>query len=162
MNRTTTALALAAFALAAAFGATTAQASAANFNVSFVMKNVDPSSSVSMIRVTDPLPSTVTGLIAPPAAIARLSFDPNSGNATYSEALPTLTQPRQVSFVYAKAADGSAPCTFTIKMTRDSNPSPYLLHFTSSDSARCIVPGDARSSDGQFTSGVYELDWSST
>jgi len=159
MNRSIKALALAAFALAAAFGATTAQASATNFNVNFKFKNMDPlATSYSMIR-TSTLPATVTGL---PAAwsVPRLSFDPSSGNAVYSDTLPAAGFYKQVSIDYSNASDGiSNKCTFTIQVSKDSNVKPYLLHFTTS--APCIVPGDVRSSDGQFTSTAYELDWSS-
>ena len=160
MNRSIKALALAAFALAAAFGATTAQASATNFNVKFNFKNMDPlPTSYSMIR-TSTLPATVTGL---PAAwsVPRLSFDPSSGNAVYSDALPGVGLYKQVSIDYSNASDGvSNRCSFTIKVSRDLNVSPYLLHFSTTSSS-CIVPGDVRSSDGQFTSTAYELDWSS-
>ena len=158
MNQLTKTLALAAVVLAGAFGATTAQASAANFNVNFVVQNND--ASVSMIR-SGSLPSTVTGPINPASAIAPGGSDPASGYATYSDQLPVLGFSKQVSLAYAKASDGTQQCTFTIKVTHDGNAQPYLLHITS-DSARCSVPSsDIRTSDGQFTSQTSLLGWSS-
>jgi hypothetical protein len=162
MNRPIKALALAAFALAAAFGATTAQASATNFSVSFKIKNLDPlQTSYSMIRISS-IPSTVSGLINPASAIARLGTDPGSGTGTYADTLPLVNHFTQVSLTYANASDSvSQQCTFTIRVSRDSNSLPYLVHFTS-DQARCAVPGDARTSDGQFTATPFEMDWSSS
>ena len=151
-------LALAAFALAGALGATAAQASAANFTVNFAVKNND--ASVPMIRSTVPLPTGVTGLIDPAAAILAGGTDPATGNAVYSAPLPTLVSPRQVQLAYAKASDSTASCTFTIKVSRDGNVLPYLLHFAS-DNARCLVPADQRTSDGQFTAQTSILDWAS-
>lgn len=157
MNRLIKTLALAAFGLAGAFAATTAQASATNFNVSFLVHNGDPS--VSMQRVTDPMPTTITG-IGSVAAIPPGGNDPSTGNATYSDTLPTLNQTKSVSFVYGQSG-GGANCTFTIAVSRDSNVQPYLLHF-STDASACTVPGDVRSSNGQFTSQVYQLTWKSS
>jgi hypothetical protein len=160
MNRLTKTLALTAVALAGAFGATAAQASAANFTVNFSIHNSD--TSVSMIRVTSPLPSTVTGLIDPPSAISPGGSDPASGNAVYSDQLPALGLSKQMSLVYGKASDGTQQCTFTIKVSHDTNTQqPYLLHYTTSDSARCPVPGDSRSSDGQFPNPTSPPSWSS-
>ncbi|MDB5073551.1 MAG: hypothetical protein JWM87_4662 [Candidatus Eremiobacteraeota bacterium] len=160
MNRSIKALALAAFALAAALGATTAQASAANFSVSFNFKNNDPHSTVSMIR-TSSLPATITGLIDPPASIADLAFDPSStGAGIYSDGLPALGGSKQESVTYADASDNSSPCTFTISVHRDSNAlQPYYVHFSNNNTSRCVVPGDARSSNGVF-SGTFTLSWS--
>ncbi|HYW55224.1 MAG TPA: hypothetical protein VE826_14725 [Dongiaceae bacterium] len=159
MNRLTKTLALAAAVLAGAFGATAAQASAANFQVDFAVKNND--ASYSMIRITSPLPNGVSGLIDPASAIATGASDPSSGNATYSLGLPALNGFSQTTLVYGKAADSTQQCTFTMKVSHDLNTQPYLLHFTTSDSTRCPVPGDARSSDGQFTAQTYLLNWSS-
>ena len=152
-------LALAAFALAGALGATAAQASAANFTVNFAIKNNDPS--IPMIRSTVPLPTGITGLIDPAAAIASGATDPGSGNAVFSAPLPGLGLSKQAQLTYAKASDGSAPCTFTIKVSHDANVLPYLLHVTS-DNARCVVPLDQRTSDGQFTAQTLILDWASS
>ena len=156
MNRPLKALAIATFALAGALGATAVQASAANFNVDFAIKNADPSA--SMIRVGS-LPSTVTGLINPASAILPAGLDPATGNAVYSDALPLLNQTRSVSLKYANANDGiSNPCTFTLKVTKDTNVLPYLLHMTA-DRAPCTAPADVRTSDGQFTASVYVPAW---
>ncbi|MEA2688815.1 MAG: hypothetical protein QOD51_1422 [Candidatus Eremiobacteraeota bacterium] len=159
MNRSIKALALAAFALAAALGATTAQASAANFTVNFKVQNADTNSANSMIR-TSALPSTVTGLITPAASIASLSFDPNSGTASYGDALPALGTSKSVDITYALAADGvSSPCTFTILVGHDSNlVQPYYVHFSNNGVSRCVVPGDARSSNGAFA-GSFTVSW---
>ncbi|MEA2721059.1 MAG: hypothetical protein QOJ39_2923 [Candidatus Eremiobacteraeota bacterium] len=158
MNRSIKAFALAAFALAAAFGATAAQASA-NFTVNFKVQNADTNSANSMIR-TSTLPSTVTGLIAPAASIASMSFDPNSGTASYGDALPGPGHTTQVDITYALAIDGvSSPCTFTILVGRDNNAlQPYYVHFSNNGVSRCVVPGDARSSNGAFA-GSFTLSW---
>ena len=157
MNRPLKALALAAFALAAALGATATQASANNFTVNFKFKNADPL--LSMIR-TSSLPSTVTGLINPPASIASLAFDPNSGNATYSDLLPGLGSSKHVDITYAQSDGVSNLCTFTITVSRDNNVQPYLLQFSKTANTNCVVPtGTSRSSNGVFT-GTFELDWS--
>jgi len=156
MNRPLKALAMAAFALAVALGATAVQASAANFNVEFAIKNAD--SSASMIRVGT-LASTISGLIAPPSAISPAGLDPATGNAVYSDALPGLYQFKSVSVTYANANDGiSNPCTFTFKVSKDANSLPYLLHITA-DRSPCTAPADSRTSDGQFTSHVYVPTW---
>lgn len=159
MNRSIKALALAAFALAAAFGATTAQASANNFSVNFKIKNAEPVNSDNMIR-TSSLPSTVTGLINPPANIAPQAFDPNSGTALYSDTLPLPGQTAHVDMSYANASDGvSNQCTFTITVGHDSNVlQPYYVHFSNNGASRCVIPGDARSSNGVF-SGTFTLSW---
>ena len=159
MNRSIKALALAAFALAAALGATTAQASAANFSVSFKVKNDDPTSTISMIR-TSALPSTVTGLINPAASIASMAFDPNSGSASYIDSLPGLGSTTHVDLVYADASNGvSSACTFTITVGRDGNVlQPYYVTFSNHTTSRCVVPGDARSSNGVFA-GTFTLSW---
>jgi hypothetical protein len=156
MNRLTKTLALAAGVLAGALGATAAQASAANFNVDFAFHNNDLSA--SMIRATSPLPSGISGLIDPAAAILPGGYDPASGNATYSLGLPAFGSSSQVTLRYVTVGDSSGACNFTIKVSHDTNPSPYLLHF-SVDSSKCTVPGDARSSTGQFTNQTYILTW---
>lgn len=158
MIRTTKALAVAAFALAAALGITAAQASAANFSVDFKVHNAD--SSVSMTRITSPLPTTVTGL-DPIGEILHGGNDPSTGNAVYSDGLPGLHGSASVSLTYAKFSDQSSPCTFTIKVKNDGMLlTPYLLEFSNNGTSRCIVPGSARSANGQFTSTVYTLNWS--
>jgi hypothetical protein len=156
MNRPFKALALAAFALAGILGATAGQASAANFNVNFAIKNADPSA--SMLRIGS-LPATITGLPNPAGAVGPGGLDPSTGHAVYSDALPTQTQPRFVSLVYANAFDGTSnQCTFTFKVSKDSNVLPYLLHITANGGS-CAVPADARTADGQFTSQVYVPTW---
>jgi hypothetical protein len=155
MNRTLKALALASFALAGALGATAVQASAANFTVDFAIKNND--ASASMIRVGS-LPATISGLPNPAGAVGPGGFDPSSGNAVYSDALPALNQFKHVNLVYANALDGiSNQCTFVFKVSKDTNALPYLLHITAT--SPCTAPADARSSDGQFTSQVYTPFW---
>ena len=157
MNRSIKALALAAFALAAALGATATQASANNFTVNFKIKNADPA--LSMIR-TSSLPSSVTGLIAPAASIASLGFDPNSGTGLWSDVLPALNSFASVSITYAQSDGVSNPCTFTMKVTHDANVQPYLLQFSKTAGTNCVVPtATSRSSNGVFT-GTFELDWS--
>jgi hypothetical protein len=157
MNRPIKALALAAFVLAGVVGATTAQASAANFTIDFNMKNTD-THSLSMIR-TSSLPSRITGLSAPAATISPGNYDPNTGNATYSDQLPALNNSVSADVTYAQASDGvSNPCTFTITVKRDSNSQPFLVTFSNHGVSRCIVPGPARSSSGAF-SGTFTLSW---
>jgi hypothetical protein len=158
MNRLTKTLALAAVVLAGAFGATAAQASAANFTVDFKIQNND--SSVSMIRLTTPLPSSITGLINPPAAIAAGGSDPASGNAQWSDALPALGHSTSVSLTYGRASDGGAPCQFTMKITHDGNFNPYLLEFAALPGSPCTAPSSSvRSSNGQFISQTYVFGW---
>jgi hypothetical protein len=156
MNRLTKTLALAAGVVAGALGVTAAQASAANFQVNFAFHNID--ASASMIRVTSPLPSGIAGLIDPAAAISPGGYDPASGNAVFSGLLTSL--PALATMKYVNAGDGvSNACNFTIKVSKDSNPSPYLLHFSVDATSHCSVPGDVRSSNGQFTSQTYVLNW---
>ncbi|GEM_PF-2457236 len=157
MNRPFKALALAAFALAGILGATAGQASAANFNVNFAIKNADPSA--SMQRVSS-LPATITGLPNPAGAVGAGALDPSSGHAVYSDTLPIFGgTPKSVSLVYANALDGvSNQCTFTLKVSKDSNVLPYLLHMTATGGS-CAAPADARTIDGQFTSQVYTFTW---
>ena len=158
MNRLTKTLALAAVVLAGAFGATAAQASAANFNVNFAVRDAD--ASASMLRLTDPLPSSVTGLIKPPAAITAGGSDPATGNALWSGVLPTLGNSASVSFTYGRASDHGAQCTFTMKISHDANANPYLLELSVLPSSSCSVStSSARSSDGQFTGTTYGLIW---
>ncbi len=114
MNRLTKVLALAGLTLGGAFLTTAAQASAANFNVSFAIHNND--TSASMIRQTDPLPSGVTNLRTPPVAISPGGNDPASGFATFSLTLPLLGQNSHVSVAYANYADPTDFCTFTIEV----------------------------------------------
>ncbi|HEY0396338.1 MAG TPA: hypothetical protein VGD01_17815 [Candidatus Elarobacter sp.] len=148
-------LALAAFALAGAFGATTAQASAANFNVYFAVHNADASASMER---TGTLPGTITGLSG--SSVAAGGNDPSSGHATYSNLLPGLSQTTSATLTYQKVGGGSA-CSFTISVKNDGNPlGAYLLHFTTDAPARCSVPSDARSATGQFTGQTYVLSWS--
>lgn len=157
MNRITKTLALAAVVLAGAFGATAAQASAANFNVDFKVVNGD---SVSMIRITDPLPSGISGVTNPPSAIT--ASDPPSGNAVWSGVLPGLNTSTSVSLTYGRASDNGAQCTFTMKITHDSNANPYLLQFSVSPTSPCSVgTTSVRTSDGQFTAQTYVLNWHS-
>jgi hypothetical protein len=156
MNRPLKALAIAAFALAGALGATAVQASAANFNVDFLVKNND--AAASMIRATVPAPSTISGLITPAAAISPGGTDPASGFAVYSDALPSVGALKQVSLSYTNASDGiSNSCTFVLRVSKDTNALPYLLHIVAT--APCTAPADVRSSDGQFTAQAYVLSW---
>ena len=156
MNRPLKALAIATFALAGALGATAVQASAANFNVDFAIKNADPSA--SMIRVGS-LPSTISGLPNPAVAVGPGGLDPATANAVYSDALPGLNQFKSVSLTYANASDRiSNPCTFTFKVSKDGGMLPYLLHITA-DHTSCTAPADVRTSDGQFTASVYVPTW---
>jgi hypothetical protein len=154
MNRPLKALAIATFALAGALGATAVQASAANFNVDFVVKNND--ASASMIRNTVPAPGTVSSFITPATGIPPGGTDPASGYAVYSDVLPGLNAFKQVSFGYANTVGGGL-CTFTLKVSKDSNTLPYLLHMSAT--GPCSVPADVRTSDGQFTSQTYVLSW---
>lgn len=158
MKDMTKALALAALALAGAFLGTAAQASAANFNVSFAVKNND--ASPAMIR-TSAIPSGVTGLINPAAAISAGGTDPASGFATWSGPLPALHASAQVSLTYTQSDGVSSPCTFTMTIAHDTNSQPYLLQFSNGGVSRCTVPASVRSADGQFTNQTYVLGWSS-
>jgi hypothetical protein len=157
MHPLTKTLALAAVVLAGAFGATAAQASAANFTVDFKVQNND--SSVSMIRVTTPLPSSITGLINPPAPISAGGSDPSSGYAQWSDTLPALGHSTSVSLTYARASDGGAPCQFTMTVSRDANPNPYLLSFAVAPTSPCTVPSSVRTNNGVFTAQTYSLGW---
>jgi hypothetical protein len=156
MNRLGKILALAAATLGGAFLTTAAQASAANFNVSFAIHNND--STFNMIRQTVPEPSGVTGLIVPPSAISPGSNDPATGFATFSRMLPSPGNYQQVSLAYAKDTDPTDFCTFTIKVSNVGGSLPYLLHF-SSDQARCTVPADQSTANGQFTGSTALLSW---
>jgi hypothetical protein len=156
MHPLTKTLALAAIVLAGAFGATAAQASAANLLVDFKIVNND--SSVSMIRVTTPLPSTITGLINPATAISAGNSDPSSGNAQWSDTLPALGHSTSVSLVYGRASDQGAQCTFIMTVSHDSNVLPYLLSFTASPSPPCTAPASVRSSNGVFNQ-TYGFGW---
>ena len=156
MNRLVKLLALAAATLGSAFLTTAAQASAANFNVSFAIHNND--STYNMIRQTSPLPSGVTGLINPAAAISPGNNDPATSFGTFSGPLPALHNSEQASLVYSKDTDSSDFCTFTIQVKNVGGSLPYVLHFTS-DQTRCTVPADQNSANGQFTSSTSFLDW---
>ncbi|HEX3464354.1 MAG TPA: hypothetical protein VHS78_09940 [Candidatus Elarobacter sp.] len=161
MNRLTKTLALAAVVLAGAFGATAAQASANNFNVDFKIHDAD--ASVSMIRITDPLPSGITGLITPASAIAAGGNDPSTGYAVWSGTLPGLNFSSSVSLVYGRASDGGSQCTFTMTVKHDSNVLPYLLTLSESGPACSVSTSSARTSDGQFTpSTPYQFNWVNT
>lgn len=158
MNRLTKTLALAAAVLAGAFGATAAQASAATFQVDFKVQNAD--SSAQMIRITNPLPSGVSGLINPPSAISAGGNDPATGNAVWTGNLPPLNGSASVSLTYGRASDNGAQCTFTMKITHDTNLDPYLLEFFVSPSGSpCTVPSSVRTSNGQFTAQISMLVW---
>jgi hypothetical protein len=148
-------LALAGITLGGAFLTTAAQASAANFNVSFAIHNAD--TSISMIRNTTPLPTGVTGLINPPAAISPGNNDPASGFATYSLTLPTAGHPQSTSLQYVNVNNSLDECTFAIKVSFVTGPM-YLLHF-SSDQSRCTVPADQQNSNGIFTGTTSIVNW---
>ena len=156
MNRHGKILALAAVTFGGAFLTTAAQASAANFNVSFAIHNND--STFNMIRQTSPLPSGVTGLINPAAAISPGNNDPATGFATYSLPLPGIGGEVHTSLVYSKDTDSTDFCTFTIQVKNVGGLSPYVLHL-SSDQTRCTVPADTSSANGQFTSSTSLLNW---
>jgi len=156
MNRLVKVLALAAATFGGAFLTTAAQASAANFNVSFAIHNND--ATYNMIRQTDPLPSGVTGLIKPPTAISPGNSDPASSFATFSLPLPSLHASEQAPLVYSKDTDSTDFCTFTIQVKNVGGALPYVLHI-SSDQSRCTVPADQYSTTGQFTSSTSFLVW---
>jgi hypothetical protein len=149
-------LAVAAFALAGTFVATTAQASAANFNVYFKVHNADTNGN-SMILVGTP-PATVTGLST--GSTSPGGDNPSTGHATYSDVLPGSGLSKSVQLTFETAGGGGAGvCTFTIKVTNDGSPlGTYFLQF-SSDQPRCMVPGSVHSSTGQFTGTTYQLNW---
>jgi hypothetical protein len=157
MNRITKTLALAAVVLAGAFGATAAQASATTFKVDFAVHDAD--STVSMIRITDPLPTGISGLISPPSAIVAGASDPATGNAVWSGTAPGLGSSISVSLTYGRASDSGAQCTFTMKITHDGNSNPYLLQFSVNPTSPCSVPASVRTSDAQFTAQTYVLNW---
>jgi hypothetical protein len=158
MNRVTSFLALSAIVVAGAFAGTAAQASATNVNVNFKVHNGDGSSQ-SMIRSGAPS-SGITGLINPAASILPGGDDPSSGNALFSLGGPDVNKYVQGTVGYANASDGvSNLCTFTITVTRTAF-SAYTLHFSASPTSPCSVPGNAYSTDGQFTGSTYQLTWS--
>jgi hypothetical protein len=157
MNRSIKALALAAFALAAALGATSAQASANNFTVNLKFKNADP---VLSMKRTSGLPATLSGMSSPAATILAGNFEPGSGTAIYSDTLPAPNASAHIDVTFAQSTDGiSNPCTFTITVIHDNNLQPYQVQFSNNGVARCVVPASARSSNGTFA-GTFELDWS--
>ena len=158
MNRLVKVLALAGVTLGGAFLTTAAQASAANFNVSFAIHNND--STYNMIRQTSPLPSGVTGLINPAAAISPGNNDPATSFATFSGMPPGLNHSVQTSLVYSKDTDSTDYCTFTIQVKNVGGSLPYVLHIFS-DQSRCTVPADQYSADGQFTSSTSVVAWRS-
>jgi hypothetical protein len=150
-------LALAGLTLGGAFLTTAAQASAANFTVDFAIYDAD--STYNMIRQTSPLPTGVSGLINPASAISPGGYDPASGSvATFTGPLPTSGHPAQASLVYSKDTDSTDACTFTVTVSYVGGPTPYELQFSASPS-RCTVPGSVYSTNGQFTSTTYLLDW---
>jgi hypothetical protein len=149
-------LALAGITFGGAFLTTAAQASAANFNVSFAIHNAD--STNSMIRNTTPLPSGVTGLINPPAAILPGGNDPAAGFATYSAGLPLRGAFASATLQYVNSGNSADECTFTIKVSNVGGVNPYLLHFAS-DQARCTVPADQQNASGVFTSTTSVVNW---
>jgi hypothetical protein len=148
-------LALAGITLGGAFLTTAAQASAANFNVSFAIHNAD--STNSMIRTTNPLPTGVSGL-NPIGAILPAGNDPTTGFATYSAGLPALNRSASVSLEYVNSGNSADECTFTIQVSNIGGLNPYKLHF-SSDQARCTVPADQQNSTGTFTSMTSVVNW---
>ncbi len=148
------ALALAAATAAAALAGTVAPAAAANFNVYFAVQNNDASASMGITSIG----SGITGLGAGPIAAGGL--DPATGHAVYSDALPALGGYKSTSFtanVYGSPT--GSPCTFTLKVTKDTNALPYLLHFGVDNASRCAVPADVRTSDGEFTAQTYVVGW---
>ncbi|MBV8299705.1 MAG: hypothetical protein JO083_09215 [Candidatus Eremiobacteraeota bacterium] len=156
MNRVQVLSALAALAVGGALAASTAPAAAyTNVDVSFAVKNND--GSASMIR-TSSLPSTVSGLPNPAGSVSPGGTDPSSGFATFSATYPGAGHSVSVSLTYANALDHSSACTYTIKVTENSTTS-FTLHFDTSDSTRCPVPGDKSNSNGQFTDQTYLLNW---
>jgi hypothetical protein len=158
MNRVKVLSALAALTVGGALAASTAPAAAyTSFSVSFAIKDNDPSYSV--IR-TSGIPTGMTGLINPAAAISPAGTDPASGPATFSMAYPGPGKSGSASLTYANSLDQSSPCTYTIKVTENSATS-FTLHFDTTDSLRCSVPGDVSNSNGQFTSQTYVLNWQS-
>jgi hypothetical protein len=156
MNRLVKVLALAGATLGGALLTTAAQASAANFSVSFAIHNND--STYNMIRQTVPEPSGVTGLIVPASAISPGNNDPATGFATYSGPLPSVGNPAYVYLKYSKDTDSSDACTFKLTVSNVGGLTPYLMHFVV-DQSRCTVPADVYSSNGQFTSTTYLLNW---
>ena len=154
MIRNLKALALAAVTAAGALAVTVAPAAAANFNVYFAVQNNDASQSMGITSIG----SGITGLGGGP--ISPGGLDPATGHATYSDALPGLNSSKSTSFtanVYGSPT--SSPCMFTIKVSHDSNALPYLLQFSVDNTSRCTVPGQVRTSDGQFTAQTYVLGW---
>jgi len=156
MNRVKVLSALAALAVGGALAANTAPASASpNFNVWFAVQNND--ASASMIR-TSGIPSGVSGLISPAAAVPPGGTDPASGHATFSLPYPGVGHSSSASLSYANASGLTSSCSYTIKVTENSATS-FTLHFTTSDATRCSVPADASNGDGQFTTQTYILNW---
>ena len=156
MNRITSFLALSAIVVAGAFAGTVGQASA-NVTVDFKVHNGD--ASASMIR-SGSVPTYMSGLISPAASIPPGGDDPATGFAVFSAPTPSVGSYVQASISYANALDGfSNKCTFTITVTRTGN-AVYSLHFSPGSGTPCSVPGDANNSNGQFTSQVYTLTWS--
>lgn len=157
MNRFTKSLAAAALTAFGALAVTAAQASAANFVVHFSVQNND--AAATMIR-TSPDTSVVVGLTDPAAEIFHGATDPTTGYATYSDTLPTTTSPKSTNIVYGAGPSGSgSSCTFTITLSKDMNPQPYKVTFTTTDAVRCPVPASARSSTGDFSAVTYAAGW---
>ena len=159
MNRVKVVSALAALAVGGALAANTAPAAAyTTFSVSFAIKDND--STYDMIR-TSGIPTGVTGLLSPAAAISAGSTDPASGFATFSLPYPGLGRSASASLSYAKASDQTSACSYTIKVSENSSGTLFTLHFDTSDSVRCSVPGDVSNGNGQFTTQTYILNWQS-
>jgi hypothetical protein len=157
MNRITSFLALSAIVVAGAFAGTAAQASATNVTVDFKVHNGDATQ--SMIRVGS-TSSSISGLINPAASILAGGDDPASGFAVFSAPVPNSGGSVSGNVSYANASDGvSNLCTFTITVSR-FGPASYGLHFSAGTGTACIVPSDTSNSNGQFTSTVYALTWS--
>jgi len=156
MIRSLKALAIAAAVAGGALAATAAQANA-NLNVSFAVQNNDASDSMGLANIS----STITGLSAGP--ISPGASDPASGHATWSDTLPTGSSSRSATFQAEQYSPVNFVCTFTLKMTKDSNPQPYLLQISVDNSSLCTVPtiSNPRTSDGQYTSSTLVFGWQS-
>jgi hypothetical protein len=155
MLRSLKALALTAVLAGGALTLTVAPASAANLNVYFNVLNNDSSQNMGIISIS----STISGLSAGP--ISPGAYDPASGHATWSDALPVVGGTAKTASFTTQIYGGGAPCTFTLRMIKDTNMLPYLLQVSNNGAgSRCPVPADQRSSDGQFTS-TTTLPWAS-
>jgi hypothetical protein len=158
MNRFTSFLALSAIVVAGAFAGTAAQASAANVTVDFNVHNGDASASMIRVGTTS---SGISGLINPAAPILSGGNDPASGSGVFSAPAPPIGGSVQGSVSYANANDGvSNSCTFTITVLHPLL-NTYTLHFSVLPSGTaCSAPANVNNMNGQFTSTVYALNWS--